>query len=254
MWPAGLQFTDAPRHTPSIRPLFGKGSKGQQYAQDSGTAGYHEIELVENDRCCKSCRSQQKKQAQRQKAMARFCRVFLQQAQQFLRLFPLYERILDGDDRFSQFLPFFRRPLRPVRLAGLKRGTDIFRPGSLPFFFFPGIRFQIVGQRQGPVPVSLFGDLPSGPSGKGLAVLIFVVLPVHFLVFMIRQFFLSLLPLGHVMIQFINLGTTDDPSVPFLFESRPFAAGRFQFLYFFIDFPDFTFQFFPALSPVGREL
>ena len=153
-----------------------------------------------------------------------------------------------------QFLPFFRRPLRPVRLAGLKRGTDIFRPGSLPFFFFPGIRFQIVGQRQGPVPVSLFGDLPSGPSGKGLAVLIFVVLPVHFLVFMIRQFFLSLLPLGHVMIQFINLGTTDDPSVPFLFESRPFAAGRFQFLYFFIDFPDFTFQFFPALSPVGREL
>ena len=30
--------------------------------------------------------------------MARFCRVFLQQPQQFLSLFPFYERILNGDD------------------------------------------------------------------------------------------------------------------------------------------------------------
>ena len=41
----------------------------------------------------------------------------------------------------------------------LSEALTSFRPGSLPFFFFPGIRFQIVGQRQGPVPVSLFGDL-----------------------------------------------------------------------------------------------
>ena len=71
---------------------------------------------------------------------------------------------------------------------------------------------------------------------------------------MVCQFFLPLLPLGHIVIQLINLGAADDPAVPFLLEGRSLAAGRFQFFYFFIDVPDFLFQLFPALGTVGREL